>query len=46
MPRRQTHQGLKFPTENILTHTFYFSHLLFHPIYAKILHGVYITHAR
>ena len=21
MPRRQTHQGLKFPTENILTHT-------------------------
>ena len=24
MPRRQTHQGLKFPTENILTHT---SHL-------------------
>jgi len=22
MPRRQTHQGLKFPTENILTHTF------------------------
>lgn len=22
MPRRQMHQGLKFPTENILTHTF------------------------
>ena len=23
MPRRQTHQGLKFPTENILTHTLF-----------------------